>query len=114
MIEIQHIGNEDIISPELESYSFTHDAVGFQFKYDVSKVKSVADCTSNVIFDTEILEAGEFFGDTKDLADTLVPLGPFTMWQIIMEPEENSGLVMNASHVYIELCGGSMAPRPSF
>ncbi|OAP55689.1 hypothetical protein AYL99_09841 [Fonsecaea erecta] len=118
-VEIQHIGNEQIVSPEREIYTFVHDAVSFQFKYDVSRVKTKADCTDQVIFDKEVIEAGDFTSKTPDtdLTTALAPLGPFTMWRIIVDPAENPGLVMNTgnvSTVMMEFQGSNMAPSSSF
>lgn len=108
MIDVTQQGRETILSHTRKTFEFTHDAVDIQFTYDSKGVKSFADCTSDRIFNTEVIQ-GDFSGGGQQVGtNTMAGIGPFAAWRIQIRAIENPGLAFApGTVVYVEFWGGS-------
>ncbi len=97
-VEITQTGAETIVDPQNNENSFTHAAITKTFKFDTNP--------ETMFHDKAIVEDGDFDGasTSQDFAQP----GPFTVWQLSIDPKYNTGLdLSNVDQISIEFWGSS-------
>lgn len=113
-IELRHTGLETILDRDKKLFQFVHDSVDLQFVYDAAKVNALTDVQprpdKNPFFSTQSItkdySGGELTGEVS------APVGPFTIWTIVIRESENKGLKMDhVERVFLDFCGREQPSR---
>ncbi|KAF3040477.1 hypothetical protein E8E12_005139 [Didymella heteroderae] len=106
-VNLTHTGTERIVSSSGTSFKFTHAPVDIGFAFDCRGVTSIKATKASLIHGTQSIE-GDYKGATPATANSVAPLGPYTIWKITIKEQENPGLDLSrADAMYFEFCGRS-------
>ncbi|KAF3903622.1 hypothetical protein AA313_de0204843 [Arthrobotrys entomopaga] len=111
-VQIKQLGDETILNPKGDTFSFSHEAVGFPFTFNAAGVESAEDCITAKVFGTQSIEA-DYNGGTAG-ENVFAPIGPFASWRIRLYASQHIGLDLSAvENIYIEIFNRSMGRDPS-
>jgi hypothetical protein len=98
-VGITHTGTESITNPKDSTVNvYTHAPISKTFQFDTRQVQQ----------SSGIVEDGDFAGASND--SMFAQPGPFTTWQIVVDPRYNTGLDMSqVSGLTLEFWGTSYA-----
>lgn len=97
-VDVTHTGSEQIVNPSGTVFSFSHEPVTKPFIYSLKSGAVVEDANFGVVQQ----EVGG--------APTYAALGPFTTWQIKVDPAYNSGLDLSGvTGIRLEFQGTNFA-----
>ncbi|KAK6333039.1 hypothetical protein TWF718_010863 [Orbilia javanica] len=110
-VHITQLGAESIWDQNGVKYDFTHEAVDMDFEYDFTNVKTVKDCTQDVVMAEQAI-SNNYIGGGKPGNDSVAAIGPFATWRIQVMMEANPGVKLDQTSapdlaMYIEFWGAS-------